>query len=102
MWAQMIKDRVKPGQESASQQLQQEMEARFQGDVSGRGPNRVIVMQDQNDTGTYITVIFFESEAQARENELSPEVAALQERMMQIWEGPPEFTDLNVIHELNR
>jgi len=81
MWAQMIKDRVKPGQEFAAQQLQQEMEARFQGNVSGRGPN---LMQDENDTGTYVTVIFFESEAQARENGRSSDVAALQERTMQI------------------
>jgi len=98
----MIKNRVKPGQESAAEQLPQEMEARFQGDVSGRGPNRVIVMQDQNDPRTYITVIFFESEAKARENEGRPEVAEMQQQMRQIWEGPPEFTDLNVIHEVSR
>ena len=99
MWAQMIKDRVKPGQEFAAQQLQQETEARFQVDVSGCGPN---LMQDENDTGTYITEIFFESEAQARENERSCDVAALQERMIQIRKGPPEFTCPNVIHEVNR
>ncbi len=55
-------------------------------------------MKDQNDPGMYITVIFFESEAKARENEGSPEFEEVQRRMMQIWEGPPEFTDLNVIH----
>lgn len=101
MWAQMIKNRVKPGQEATVQQLPQEMDT-FQAENAGRGPTRVLLMQDQNDPGTYITMIFFESEAKARENEGTPEAEEVQRRMMQIWEGPPEFTDLNVIHEVNR
>jgi len=60
------------------------------------------MMQDQKDPSAYITLIFFESEAKARENEGSPEQVEIQQQMMQIREGPPEFTDLNVIYEVNR
>jgi heme-degrading monooxygenase HmoA len=102
MWAQMLKTRIKPGQEATVQQLPQEMEQRFQRQGSNLGPVRVIMMQDQNDPGAYINVIFFESEARARDYEGSPLQTEIQQRMMQIWDGPPEFTDLNVLHEFNR
>ncbi len=72
MWAQMIKTRVKPGQEAAVQQLPQEMRTRLQSQGTDRGPVRILVMQGQDDPGAYITLIFFESEAKARAYEGSP------------------------------
>lgn len=102
MWAQMLKTRMKPGQESTLQQLPQEIEARLRDHGSGRGPKHVIAMQDQNNPDTYYTLIVFESEEKAREYEGSPEAQEVQQRMMQVWAGPPEFIDLNVIHEINR
>jgi heme-degrading monooxygenase HmoA len=102
MWAQMIKTRVKPGQEEAVRQLPQKMQSRFGSFQAGRGPARVLVMQDENDSGAYITIVFFESEAKAREYEGSPEQKEIQQRRMQVWDGPPEFTDLDVTYEMNR
>lgn len=102
MWAQMLKTRVKPGQESTAEGLPQEMDGRMQGASSAGGPSRVLVFRDQNDRSAYITVIMFESEEQARRYEGSPEQASVRERMMQVWDGPPEFTDLELVHEFNR
>ncbi|HZU11757.1 MAG TPA: antibiotic biosynthesis monooxygenase [Chloroflexota bacterium] len=101
MWAQMLKTRMKPGQEDTAQQLPQEMEERFR-NMGGGGPQRVVVMQDQHNPDEYYTLIFFESEEQARQFENGPQQQAIQQRMMQIWEGPPEYTDLNVVFDITR
>jgi heme-degrading monooxygenase HmoA len=102
MWVQMLKTRVKSGQEATVEQLPQEMDERMQREGQGAGPKRVMVLQDQQDPRAYFTLLFFESEAKAREYEGSPEQEAVKERMMQIWEGPPQFTDLNLVHEGTR
>jgi heme-degrading monooxygenase HmoA len=98
MWAQIIKSRAKPGKEQEIRQLPQE----FEGNMGDAGPDRLIVLQNQNDPSEYYTVVFFESEAKARENENSPEQARRLERIRELYEGPPEFVDLNVVYERNR
>jgi antibiotic biosynthesis monooxygenase (ABM) superfamily enzyme len=94
MWAQIIKSRVKPGKEEEARQLPREIEANM-GDT---GPKRIFVLQNQNDPSEHYTIVFFENEAKARENENSPEQAKRVERLREVYEQP-EFVDLIVAYE---
>jgi heme-degrading monooxygenase HmoA len=62
----------------------------------------MIALENQNDPREYYTLVIFESEAAARENERSPQQAKRLERFQQIFEGPPEYVDLNVVHDRSR
>lgn len=97
MWAQLIKNRVKPGQEDEVQRVPQEIEAHQQD--WGPGLRRVTMLQNQRDPGEYYTLLLFESEEAARENERRPEMAAWQQRMQELYAGPPEFVDLTVVYD---
>ena len=100
MWAQMLKTRIQPGQEEALQNLPQELDEQFRGEEGG--PRRVVVLKDRKDDGVYYTLVFFESEERARQYENSPAQQAIQQRMSQVWAGQPEYTDLDVVYEVNR
>ena len=100
MWAQMLKTQIQPGEEEALQILPQELDAQFRGDEGG--PRRVVVLKDQKDESVYYTLVFFESEERARQYENSPAQQAIQQRMSQVWAGQPEYTDLDVVYEVNR
>jgi heme-degrading monooxygenase HmoA len=100
MWAQLIKARMKPGREDDIQRLQQEFEAR--GRDGSTGWVRSFGLQNQNDPQEYYTLVFFESEEKARENERTPEQAAMVQRLQDHFEGPPEFVDLIPFYEASR
>lgn len=97
MWAQLIKARVKPGQEDEVTRLQQVLEER--GRNGSTGWVRSITLQNQADPQEYYSLVFFESEERARENERSPEQAQLAQQLMALFEGQPEFVNLNPIYE---
>ncbi len=100
MWAQLIKARVKPGHEDEVTRVQQEFEAR--GRDGRTGWLRSISLQNQDDPQEYYSLVFFESEEKARENERSPQQAELVQRLLAAFEGQPEFVNLNPIYEGSR
>ena len=100
MWAQLIKSRVKPGKEQEARNLPQEFETQ----AAGATPPWVSITNavNQNNPNETYTLVIFESEEKARENERSPEQAKRVERMMEVFEGRPEFVDLEVLYHGSR
>ena len=98
MWAQLIKSRAKPGKEEEIRNLPQEFEA--QGDTLPFV--QIFTCSSQSDPSEYYTFVVFESEEAARQNESSPEQARRVQRLGELYEGPPEFVDLNVVYHRAR
>jgi hypothetical protein len=98
MWAQLIKMRLKPGHDTA--ELDKQIQAAEQ---PGSGLVRTLVMHDQNDPTQVYALVVFESEEKARAREQDPRrQEALQNArvmMADIFDRPPEFTDLRVAEE---
>lgn len=100
MWAQLVKARMKPGQEAELQRIQEEFAERERQNPSGWV--RSIRLQNQNDPLESYNVVFFESEEKARQREQSPEQQAMVQRLQACMDGPPEFVDFNVVEEIAR
>jgi quinol monooxygenase YgiN len=100
MWAQLIKVRLKPGQDDGLERVYQQLQATEQKDS---GLVRSTLMRDQNDPNALYMLVVFESEEKARARERDPRrEEALKEvraTMAEIYEGPPAFTDLIVTAE---
>ena len=100
MWAQLIKTRLKPGKEEELERLYQQLRATEQ---PGSGLVRSTAMRDQKDPRSVYMMVVFESEEKARAREQdSRRQEGLQEAratMADIFEGPPEFIDLEVVDE---
>lgn len=100
MWAQLIRVRLKPGQDEEQDRVYQQLEATEQ---KGSGLVRSMLMRDQNDPNAVYMLVVFESEEKARERERDPRregaLRDLRATMAEIYEGPPEFTDLIVAAE---
>jgi hypothetical protein len=98
MWAQLIEMRLKPGEDPAAM-----MEQIRAAEEPGSGLVRSLFMRDQADASRMITLVVFESEEKARERENDPrrteQLAAARAMMADIFEGPPTFTDLEVVDE---
>ena len=98
MWAQLIKMRLKPGSDTA--ELDNQIRAAEQ---PGSGLVRTLVMHDQKDPGLVYALVVFESEEKARAREQDPRrrdaLQAARTMMADIFDGPPEFTDLRVANE---
>jgi hypothetical protein len=98
MWAQLIKMRLKPGNDTA--ELDNQIRAAEQ---PGSGLVRTLVMHDQKDPSQVYTLVVFESEDKARVREQDPRrqeaLHAARATMAGIFDGPPEFTDLSVAAE---
>lgn len=98
MWAQLIKVRLKPGKDTA--ELGKQLQAVEQ---PGSGLVRTLVMHDQKDPSQVYTLVVFESEEKARAREQDPRrqegLQAARATMADIYDGPPEFVDLNVVEE---
>jgi quinol monooxygenase YgiN len=100
MWAQIIKTRVKPGSEGELVALMDQFKAAEQADS---GLIRSTTMRDQNDPDSLYILVVFDSQESARAREQDPRresgLAAARETMARIFEGAPEFVDLNVVME---
>jgi quinol monooxygenase YgiN len=100
MWAQLIKTRVKTGKEADLAHAFQQMRAVEQ---PGSGLLRTSVMRDQNDPGWIYLLVVFESEEKARAREQDPRrqegLQAANATLAEVFDGPPEFTDLSVMEE---
>jgi quinol monooxygenase YgiN len=98
MWAQLIRIRLKPGENLA--EMTEQIRAAEQ---PGSGLLRTLVMRDQADPSRIYTLVVFESEEKARAREQDPRrterLEAARSIMADILDGPPEFTDLEVIDE---
>ena len=100
MWAQMITTRLKAGKQDDLPMLLAQLRAAEQ---PGSGLVHATATRDQKDPGRVIMFVVFESEAKARERESDPRrqegFEAARATMMEIFEGAPEFTDLNVVDD---
>jgi hypothetical protein len=98
MWAQLITMRLKPGKDTAG--LDNQIRAAEQ---PGSGLVRTLVMRGQKDPSQVYTLVVFESEGKARARERDPrrqeQLQAARAVMADIFDGPPQFTDLTVTGE---
>ena len=98
MWAQLIQMRLKPGEDTA--EMIEQIRAAEQ---PGSGLVRSLFMRDEADPSRILTLVIFESEEKARAREQDPrraeKLAVARSLMADIFEGPPEFTDLEVVDE---
>lgn len=100
MWAQMITVRVKPGAEDRIGEMTAAIRAAEQ---PGSGLLRSTVLRDQADSAVLRMLVVFESEEHARAREQddrrSEGMAAARTIMGEIFDGPPEFTNFDVVEE---
>ncbi len=98
MWAQLIKMQLKPDHDTA--ELDKQLRAAEQ---PGSGLVRTLVMHDQKDPSQVYALVVFDSEEKARAREQDPRrqeaLQAARAMMTDIFDGPPEFTDLTVADE---
>ncbi len=98
MWAQLIQMRLKPGKDTALM-----IEQIRNAEQPGSGLVRSLMMRDQHDPSRIYTLVVFDSEEKARAREQDPRrsqlLAAARSTMAEIFEGAPEFTDLEIIDE---
>jgi hypothetical protein len=105
MWAQFISSRVKAGvdTEAVAPRLRDAQQGLRAAEQQGSGLIRTLVMQDQGDPRRVFTLVVFESEEKARARERDPRrdegLQAFRAAMTELFEGPPEFTDLTVVDE---
>ena len=100
MWAQLITTRLKPGSEEGLSTLFDQLRATEQ---PGSGLVRSMAMRDQKDPSRLYLLVLFESEekARAREHDVRRQegLSAARSTMAEIFDGPPEFTDLTVVND---
>ena len=98
MWAQLIKMRLKPGNDTA------EVDEQFRAaEQPGSGLVRTLMMHDQKDPSQVYALVVFDSEEKARAREQDPRrqeaLQAARAMMADIFDGPLEFVDLTVADE---
>ena len=100
MWAQIIKTRLKPGCDDELVLVMDQLKAAEQ---EGSGLLRTTTMRDQHDPSWVYTMVVFDSEQSARAREQDPRrsqaLESVREVMGRIFDGPPEFIDLDVVAE---
>ncbi len=100
MWAQMITMRLKPGKEAELDRLYAALRA---AERPGSGLLRTTAARDQKDPSRLYHFVVFESEekARAREQDSSrqADLETVRGIMAEIFDGPPEFVDLEIFEE---
>lgn len=100
MWAQLITMRLKPGAEDDLPKMFEQLRAAEQ---PGSGLVRSVTMRDQHDPARVVTFVLFESEERARAREQDERrrdgLAAARATMAELFDGPPEFVDLDVVND---
>ena len=99
MWAQIIKTHLKPGMDSDFVGLMDQFKAIEQPDS---GLLRTYALRDAKDPSAVYMMVIFESEEKARENERSPQQAELVRQLLEVFDGPPSFVDLEPVYEGSR
>src|SRR4051794_10078976 len=100
MWAQLITTQLKPGKDAELGDLIEQLKASEQ---PGSGLVRSTAMRDQKDPNTVRYLVVFENEEKARARENDPArqqaLAPIRALMAEIFAGPSEFVDLEVVSE---
>lgn len=100
MWAQLITMRLKPGKDDELSRLFDQLQAVEQ---PGSGLLRSMAMRDRKDPSRVYTLVVFESEEKARAREQDERrqegLAAVRSTMAEIFDGPPEFVDLDIVSD---
>lgn len=100
MWAQLIITRLKAGKEDQLPKLFDQLSAIEQ---PGSGLVRSLAMRDQKDPSRVCMFVLFESEQKARDRERDERrqegLVAARATMAEIFDGPPEFVDLEVVND---
>jgi hypothetical protein len=60
---------------------------------------RRVLCADRDNPGRYVNVVFFDSYEEAMENSSLPETDEFSKRMMGFAEGPPTFSNLDVLED---
>ena len=66
------------------------------------GPARILVGADRDDSGSYVTVVEFESYDAAMKNSADPATSEFAEKMAALCDGPPTFHNLDVMRVEDR
>jgi quinol monooxygenase YgiN len=64
-----------------------------------RTVRREILARDRNRPGRFVAIVFFDSPEAAAENSNLPETQAAAERYMTLADGPPVFSDLDILED---
>jgi quinol monooxygenase YgiN len=92
--------RVRPGKEEEMESLFKQLQAIEQ---PGSGLLRTTAMRNQKDPSQLYMMVVFESEEKARARERDPRrqqaLQGINAMMAEVFEGPPEFVDLEVMEE---
>jgi len=79
-----------------------ELDARWRAASEGkRTLRRSIVARDRNDTTRHVILAFFDSYESAMENSELPETKEFAARFEEFTDGPPKFSDLDIIEDLS-
>jgi quinol monooxygenase YgiN len=101
MWAQQMKVRIRPGTEAQVHPIIEQVRATEQPES---GLIRTVLMRDQQDSTVIYVLSVFESEEKARVREQDPRrtegLQKLNTMMAEVFAGPPEFVDLEVLDEI--
>ena len=101
MWAQLITTRLQEGK--GDEDLQRLFDQLEQSEQPDSGRVRATAMRDDADPSRVLMLVIFESEEAARARESDPRreegLATARATMAEIFDGPPEFTDLTVVRE---
>jgi quinol monooxygenase YgiN len=100
MWIQIIRVPLKPGKDAELASIVDQLQAIEQ---QGSGLVRSTLAREQNNPNNICLMVAFESEDAARAREQDPRrqegLEGVRKTMSEIFAGPPEFTDLEVISE---
>ena len=100
MWMQIIKTRLKQGHDADLAALLDQLKALEQ---PNSGLVRSTAARDQKDPSVVYMLVTFESEDHARAREADERrqegLQAVRQLMADMFDGPPEFIDLNVVAE---
>jgi quinol monooxygenase YgiN len=100
MWAQLITMTLKPGKEGDLPRVYEGLRA---AETPGSGLLRSSAGRDRNNPNRIYHFVLFESEEKARARENDPgrqkALEGVRAIMADIFDGPPEFVDLDIIED---
>jgi hypothetical protein len=72
----------------------------YEKDLAGKHKvRRRVVAEDRDHPGRYFLMAFFDSYEDAMQNSAMPETDALSKKLAALVDGPPSFSNLNIIEE---
>lgn len=101
MWAQLVKVKTRSGNSDKIEELGRKWEEQV-----GRGTDsgwvRTLTYRNRSNPNEVFMLAEFESEDKARKNERGERHNALMQEMAQLFDGPPEYVDLEPTAEQKR